>query len=80
MRVDVPGDGVGMEFMDLYHRGHVDHLLNMPRTKASKINTVAPVVNEETDAATGTVIAQGNLAEQPLQSDKVQKDKTLENA
>lgn len=68
MRVDIPGEGVGMEFMDLYHEGHV--LSNTRGTEASDANTAPAADGEEIDATSEEVVAQANVAEMQLQPNK----------
>ncbi|KFZ01229.1 hypothetical protein V500_00848 [Pseudogymnoascus sp. VKM F-4518 (FW-2643)] len=90
MRVDVPGEGVGMKFMDLYHEGQV--LSNTRGTEASDANTAPVADGEEIDATAEEVVAQANVAETLLHRnkarDKINKaqdkinrvqEKTLEN-
>jgi hypothetical protein len=85
MRVDIPGEGLGMEFMDLYHEGHVDHLSNTWGIEAGEAN-YGPI-----DFTGEEVVAYAKVAVTPLQPTKAQikankvqtkasrvQDKTLE--
>ncbi|OBT83670.1 hypothetical protein VE02_07648 [Pseudogymnoascus sp. 03VT05] len=87
MRVDIPEEGLGMEFMDLYHEGHVDHLSNTWGIEAREANS-GPIdfIGEE-------VVAHAKVAGTPLQPNKAEikankvqtkasrvQDKTLEKA
>ncbi|OBT72684.1 hypothetical protein VF21_08550 [Pseudogymnoascus sp. 05NY08] len=87
MRVDIPEEGLGMEFMDLYHEGHVDHLSNTWGIEAREANS-GPI-----DFTGEEVAAHAKVAGTPLQPDKAQikankvqakanrvQDKTLEKA
>ncbi|KFX97362.1 hypothetical protein V490_02822 [Pseudogymnoascus sp. VKM F-3557] len=78
MRVDIPGEDVGMDSMDLYHGRHVDHL-STPGTEDSDANAGPSADSEEIDATAEEVVAQANVAEPPPQLTKAQ-DKTLEKA
>lgn len=79
MRVDIPGEGVGMESMDLYHRSHVDHLSNTAGALASETNAAPTADGEEIDTTTEEAVAHGNVAQTPLYPNRA-RDKTLENA
>lgn len=68
MRVDVPGEGVDMKFMDLYHEGQV--LSNTRGTEASDANAAPAADGEEIDATGEEIVAQANVAETPLQRNK----------
>lgn len=85
MRVDIPEEGLGMEFMDLYHEGHVDHLSNTWGIEAGEANS-GPI-----DFTGEEVVAYAKVAVTPLQPTKAQikankvqtkasrvQDKTLE--
>lgn len=87
MRVDIPEEGLGMEFMDLYHEGHVDHLSDTWGIEAREANS-GPI-----DFTGEEVVAHAKVAATPPQPNKAQikaskvqakasrvQDKTLEKA
>ncbi|KFY26069.1 hypothetical protein V493_04278 [Pseudogymnoascus sp. VKM F-4281 (FW-2241)] len=72
MRVDVPGEGVGMEFMDLYHERHVDNLSHTRGTEASEANAAPTADGGVINIAVKDVVVQASVAETSLQHKKTQ--------
>lgn len=93
MRVDIPEEGVGMEFMDLYHGGHVDRLSDTWGIEARVANAEPVADGEEIDTTAEDVAAHSKVSRTALQPSKAQtkankvqtkanraQDKTLEKA
>ncbi|KFY06728.1 hypothetical protein V492_07806 [Pseudogymnoascus sp. VKM F-4246] len=72
MRVDIPEEGVGMEFMDLYHGKHVDHLSKTWESEARVANAVPAADDNGIDVTGGGVAAQVNVTERPLPVNRAQ--------
>ncbi|OAF56892.2 hypothetical protein VC83_07096 [Pseudogymnoascus destructans] len=86
VRVDIPEEGVGMEFMDLYHGGHVDHLSDTWGLEARVANAGPVADGEGIDATAEEVAAHSKVSRTALQPNKAQtkankaQDTTLEKA
>ncbi|KFY62642.1 hypothetical protein V496_04472 [Pseudogymnoascus sp. VKM F-4515 (FW-2607)] len=71
VRVDIPEEGAGMEFMDLYHEGNV--LSNAQGAESSNANAAPGADGKEVNATAEEIIADANVAETPLQPSKADK-------
>lgn len=71
VRVDIPDEGAGMEFMDLYHEGNV--LSNAQGAETSNANAAPAADGKEVNATAEEIIADANVAETPLQPGKADK-------
>lgn len=72
MRVDIPGEGVGMESMDLYHGKHIDHISDTWGTAAIEANAVLVADAEEIDDTVKGVVTQASYAGNSQQPNKGQ--------
>lgn len=71
VRVDIPEEGAGMDFMDLYHEGNV--LSNAQGAESSNANAAPGADGKEVNATVEEIIADANVAETPLQPSKADK-------